>query len=57
MTKQEKQELISMLRDMRNALEVPPPKDADAMARIGHYTFLIGKARNVLDSALITLSS
>ena len=57
MTKQEKAELIRMLRDLRQALDVPPPKDADAAARIGHYTFLIGKAGVVLDSALITLST
>lgn len=57
MTRQEKQELISMLRDLRNALDVPPPKDALPARKEAHYTFLIGKAQVVLASALITLST
>jgi inactivated superfamily I helicase len=57
MNKREKQELIRMLRDMRTALDVPPPKDADAVQRMNHFAYLVGKAQVVLDSALITLST
>jgi hypothetical protein len=57
MTKRDKAEIIKQLRDLRQALDVPPPKDADAIARMGHFAFLVGKTRDVLDSALVTLSS
>jgi hypothetical protein len=57
MTKKEKQELNRMLRDLRTALEVPPPKGAGELAQLGHYAYLIGQTRVVLDSALVTLSA
>lgn len=57
MTAKEKEELIRMLRDLRTALEVPPPKSSDAVTQMGHYAFLVGKTCVVLDSALVTLSN
>lgn len=54
MTKQEQQQLIKSLRDLRDRLSAPKPPGVDALA---HYAELCGRAAVVLDSALITLSS
>lgn len=54
MTEQEKQKLIARLRALRDRLEAPVPPELDALA---HYARLCGIAINVLDDALITLSS
>lgn len=54
MTELEKQKLITRLRALRDRLEAPTPPDVDALS---HYARLCGVAINVLDDALITLST
>lgn len=54
MTKKEKEKLIKRLRDLRDRMEAPKPPEADALS---HYAFLCGVAINVLDDALIVLST
>lgn len=55
MDKRENDELISMLRDLRQALDASPPKDASPERQIQHYRYLIDKTCDVLDSTLVTL--